>query len=77
MYIDLHMHTTASDGAWTRSQLLDLLTKHNITTFSVTDHDTTQNSKPIIPEAKTRGLHCIPGVEISTLHDQEYHITSY
>ncbi len=77
MYIDLDMHTTASDGAWTRSQLLDLLTKHNITTFSVTDHDTTQNSKPIIPEAKTRGLHCIPGVEISTLHDQEYYITSY
>ena len=45
MYIDLHMHTTASDGAWTRSELLDLLAKYNITTFAVTDHDTTQNSQ--------------------------------
>ena len=40
----LHMHTTASDGAWTRSELLDLLAKYDITTFAVTDHDTTQNS---------------------------------
>ena len=45
MYIDLHMHTTASDGAWTRSELLDLLAKCNITTFAVTDHDTIQNSQ--------------------------------
>ncbi len=77
MYIDLHMHTTASDGAWTRSELLDLLAKYNITTFAVTDHDTTQNSQPMISEAEARGMHSIPGVEISTLYDREYHITSY
>ncbi len=77
MYIDLHMHTTASDGAWTRSELLDLLAKYNITTFAVTDHDTTQNSQSMISEAEARGMRCIPGVEISTLYDREYHVTCY
>ncbi len=77
MYIDLHMHTTASDGAWTRSELLNLLAEYNITIFAVTDHDTTQNSQPMISEAEARGMHCISGVEISTLYDREYHITCY
>ena len=78
MYIDLHMHTTTSDGAWTRSQLLDLLEQHNITTFAVTDHATTKSSELIISEADARGMHCIPGVEKSTLYkDIEYHITCY
>ena len=56
MYIDLHMHTTASDGAWTRSELLNLLAEYNITTFAVTDHDTTQNSQPMISEAEARDM---------------------
>ena len=38
--IDLHIHTTASDGADSPAQLLENLKKAGITTFSVTDHDT-------------------------------------
>ena len=38
--VDLHIHTTASDGADSPAQLLENLKKAGITTFSVTDHDT-------------------------------------
>ena len=38
--VDLHIHTTASDGSDSPALLLENLKKAGITTFSVTDHDT-------------------------------------
>lgn len=75
--VDMHIHTTASDGTWTAEELLEHIIKNNIEVFSITDHDTIENSINI--------LHCIPnnicyviGVEIScTYNNQEYHITAY
>ena len=37
--IDLHAHTTASDGELTPSELIDLAIKTDITTLAITDHD--------------------------------------
>ena len=75
--VDMHIHTTASDGTWTIIELLEHIKKNNIKVFSITDHDTIENS--------VKMLHSIPngtcyfvGVEISgTYNDKEYHITAY
>lgn len=75
--VDMHIHTTASDGTWTTEELLQQIIKSNIKVFSVTDHDTIENS--------VKMLHMIPddifyflGVEIScTYRDEEYHIAAY
>ena len=46
--VDMHMHTTASDGTWTAEELLDGIIENNIKVFSITDHDSTFNSVSII-----------------------------
>jgi len=75
--VDMHIHTTASDGTWTIIELLEHIKKNNIKVFSITDHDTIENS--------VKMLHSVPndiyysvGVEIScTYNVKEYHITAY
>ena len=75
--VDMHIHTTASDGTWTVEELLELIIKNDIKLFSITDHDTIQNSVEmlyIIP----KDIYYVIGVEIScTYNGEEYHITAY
>lgn len=76
--VDLHLHTNASDGTWGVSKLLKIIKRKNITIFSVTDHDTIQNTKILKNKIKYADLKFIPGVEVSTtLNNMEYHITAY
>ncbi len=78
MRIDLHTHTTASDGTLTNSELVAVLRAHDIECFSVTDHDTIENSIQMPAIAAQDGLRFVIGVEISaTYEDCEYHILSY
>ena len=78
MNVDLHIHTNASDGTWSRAELLEQVSSKGIGLFSVTDHDTTENSVPMIQEAEAKGIAYLPGVEVaSTLRGQEYHTTCY
>ncbi|MBE5783063.1 MAG: PHP domain-containing protein [Clostridiales bacterium] len=74
---DLHMHTTASDGAFAPSALARLLQRADITCFSVTDHDTLAGLKDAADAAYDRGLAFIPGVEISAEGEAEVHILGY
>lgn len=46
-FIDMHMHTTASDGVTSPSELLDLVRKSGVRAFAVTDHDTFVGSAEI------------------------------
>ena len=66
--IDLHAHTTASDGTYTPSQLVDLATRVGLAAVAVTDHDTVDG----VPEAMKRGaeveIEVVPGIEISAAH---------
>lgn len=75
---DLHIHTTASDGCWTPEQLIKELQNKQITTFSITDHDSVENiiqTKDLAEQAK---LTFIPGVEISTTYQGRlYHLLGY
>lgn len=75
--VDLHIHTAASDGTWTAEELLDRIVKNNIKLFSITDHDTIENSIKI-QDFVPNNIRYIIGVEVScTYNGEEYHITAY
>jgi predicted metal-dependent phosphoesterase TrpH len=74
----MHMHTSASDGTLTNSELVSILWEHDIEFFSVTDHDTIASSIRMPAIAARAALDFILGVEISsTFEGKEYHILSY
>ena len=62
--IDLHIHTTASDGSDTPAGLAEMVREAGLRLFSVTDHDTVEGAlamEPLVPE----GVRYIRGVEFS------------
>ncbi|HOL17051.1 MAG TPA: PHP domain-containing protein [Bacillota bacterium] len=76
--VDLHLHTTASDGTWTNHILLQEVRRHKIEVFSITDHNTMENALKMKELCIDNGLTFIPGVEISCYYKlKEYHITTY
>ena len=71
--IDLHTHSTFSDGTFTPLQLVKYAEEKGLKAFALTDHDTTEGVK----EAKSieTNVEVISGVEISTRYDKkEIHI---
>lgn len=77
MRVDLHIHTTASDGKWTADELIDQLNANDIKIFSITDHDRIESSE-YVKRLDLKGKTFVPGVEIScTYSDKEYHLTTY
>lgn len=75
--VDMHIHTTASDGTWTNEELLNLIIERNIKLFSITDHDTIENSVSMLSNIPDN-INYIVGVEVScTYNNQEFHITAY
>lgn len=64
--IDLHMHTTYSDGHWPAEQLLDYLAGEGFDLVAVTDHDRVDMVASIQALGKQRGLSVLAGVEMST-----------
>lgn len=76
--VDLHMHTSASDGTLTPDALMAEILKERVSLFSVTDHDSIANSDEIAKLAKANNVDFIPGVEISvTFEGKELHILTY
>jgi 3',5'-nucleoside bisphosphate phosphatase len=76
--IDLHLHTTASDGALTPSELVQQARAAGLTIISITDHDTTSSSDDALSAAREAGLQLIPGIEISAVDDgRDVHVLGY
>ncbi|MCP9451269.1 MAG: PHP domain-containing protein [Nitrospira sp.] len=76
--IDLHLHTTHSDGSLSPAQVMTLAHEARVVAAAITDHDITSG----IPEAMDTGqqydIEVIPGVEISSLFgDSELHMLGY
>lgn len=69
--IDLHMHTTASDGRSTPEMLVEELRAAGITTCAVTDHDTTAAIAAVRALAAPHGIRVIAGIEITAVADEE------
>ena len=75
--VDMHIHTTNSDGTWSPEEVLEFIIEKNIGLFSITDHDTIEGSLKIINKIPSH-IYYIMGVEIScTYNEEEYHITAY
>lgn len=63
--IDLHMHTTHSDGTFLPRDLVRLAREKGLSCISVTDHDTMSSLDESEDEARKLGIEFIPGIEIS------------
>ncbi|MBY5922204.1 RNase RNM [Ferrimonas balearica] len=75
MKIDLHCHTTASDGTLSPSELVKRAALQQVAILAITDHDTTAGLLEAQPVAEQEGVRLIEGVEISTRwHGFEIHI---
>ncbi len=78
MRIDLHLHTTASDGLLGPAALVHAVQAARIQIFSVTDHDTVDGLAETEVQARSRGLTLVPGIELSAIwRGVELHILGY
>lgn len=76
--IDLHSHSTASDGIHQPSELIRLASSAGIAALGLTDHDSVAGLAEAAAAAGPIGLELVPGVEISILEEQrEIHILGY
>ncbi len=66
MTIDLHTHTTASDGTRTPAEVVALAAAASVTVLAITDHDTTAGLAAAGPAAAAAGITLVAGVELGT-----------
>ena len=64
--VDLHMHTTYSDGLWPAQKLIDYLANEKYDLVAVTDHDRVDKVNEIQTLAAEQGLPILSAVEMST-----------
>lgn len=78
MRLDLHIHTTASDGAWTPEQVVEGAIAGGLDVIAITDHDTTAGVLPAQAAAAGSSLRVLSGTELSsTSGNREIHILGY
>jgi len=79
--IDLHVHTTASDGVYSPTEVVKKAKEKGLVALGITDHDTINGLKEAILVGKKLGLEIVPGVEITTYWNEqdrrEFHILGY
>ncbi len=78
MKVDLHIHTTASDGTSTPRQVVQIAAQRKLQAIAITDHDTVGGIEEAKAEGLRSGIEIISGVEINTdYNQQEIHILGY
>ena len=76
--VDLHVHTTASDGQMTPSELVEFALERGLRLLAITDHDSTNGVVEALARAQGTPLEVWPGVEISTdVPRSEVHMLGY
>lgn len=77
--IDLHIHTTMSDGSFTPKQVIDEAVKNGVSTISIADHDTVEAyTEELFIYAASKNINIIRGVEISTKNSKVgIHVLGY
>jgi len=68
--IDLHTHTTASDGSMTPTELIRRAVSKGLAAIAVTDHDCVDGVEEALTEGRRQGIEVIPGLEISAEFDR-------
>lgn len=76
--IDLHCHSTASDGSLTPRQLLETAARCSITALALTDHDTLDGVEEFLQAGRESPVEAIAGIELAACeaenHNRSYHI---
>jgi hypothetical protein len=76
--IDLHLHTTASDGHCTPRELVERSERAGVSVMAVTDHDTTAAVAEVRTAARERGIQTISGIEVTAVDDgRDIHVLGY
>ena len=76
--IDLHTHTTASDGRCTPAELVAHAVAAGVTVLSVTDHDTVAGCGPAAVACAAAAIEFVPGIEITAIADgTDVHVLGY
>lgn len=76
--VDLHAHTTASDGLLAPAELVRLASQRGLSVLGVTDHDTIDGLAEAMATASETGVTLVPGVELSTsIGGHEVHLLGY
>jgi 3',5'-nucleoside bisphosphate phosphatase len=76
--IDLHSHTTESDGTFTPRELVQEALSRSLDALAITDHDTFAGYDLALPQAETAGLDLVCGIELSTkFHARSVHLLGY
>jgi len=76
-FIDMHIHSTASDGSMRPSELVRHAKENGLAAVALTDHDTVDGIKEALEEGERIGLEVVPAVEISLDFDTEMHMLGY
>ncbi|MDY7019962.1 MAG: PHP domain-containing protein [Cyanobacteriota bacterium] len=76
--LELHCHTTYSDGTLTPSELIEIAVQAGVRAIAITDHDTLSGWEEALNAAQNLEIEVIPGVELSTVYNQRsLHILGY
>ena len=75
--IDLHIHTSASDGQYSPAETVRLAAQKGMTCMAITDHDTIAGLSEARVAASEVGIEFIPGIDISVQGNRELHILGY
>ena len=75
--VDLHSHSTCSDGALSPEALLACAAGRGLRVLALTDHDTMRGVRDAATAARAHGVSLVSGVEISAWFEQEIHILGY
>ena len=74
-FVDLHVHSNASDGTFTPRQVVELAKEAGLSAFALTDHDTVDGVPQAQEEGKRLGVEVIPGIEVPSAYEGvEIHI---
>ena len=77
--IDLHLHSTSSDGIYNPSELVRIAAESQITVIAIADHDSVDGIDEAISAAAEFGITVIPAVELSVEYAKyhDVHILGY
>ncbi len=77
-WIDLHTHTTASDGLLTPLQVIEFAKEAGLSAIAITDHDTINGYLAAKKKAEELDIELIPAVELSTSHrGEDFHLLGF
>ncbi|MBE9059629.1 PHP domain-containing protein [cf. Phormidesmis sp. LEGE 11477] len=76
--LELHSHTTCSDGSLTPTELVNFAAEQGVKVLAITDHDTMAGWAEATAAARTLDLEIVPGLELSTVYNgRSMHILGF